>query len=60
MAIAGEMALVLANLKADYNFDVNYSVVKTDSILPWAATTAYKDLPRDKRRANSTVFGVSP
>ena len=60
VAIAGEMALVLANLNADYNFDVNYSVVNTDSILPWVATTTYQDLPRAKRRANSNIFGVSP
>ena len=39
VAIAGEMALVLANLKADYKFDLNYSVVKTSSLIPWAAST---------------------
>ena len=60
MAIAGEMALVLANLKADYKFDVNYSVVNTLSLIPWVATTTYQDLPREKHRANSNVPGVSP
>ena len=39
VAIAGEMALVLANLKADYKFDLNYLVVKTSSLIPWAAST---------------------
>ena len=60
MVIAGEMALVLANLKADYKFDINYSVVKIDYLVPWVASTTYQDLPRAERRATSNVPGVSP
>ena len=60
MAIAGEMALVLANLKADYKFDLNYPVVKTGSLIPWVASTTYQDLSRAERRATSNVPGVSP
>ena len=52
--------MVLANLKADYKFDLNYSVVKTGCLIPWVASITYQDLPRAERRATSNVQGVSP
>ena len=52
--VSGEMVLELANLKADYKFETEYSVVDTNSFDTWVPSAKYTELPRDIRQAKTT------
>ena len=52
--VSGEMVLELANLKADYKFETEYSVVDTNSFDTWVPSAKYTELPRDICQAKTT------